>query len=571
MAFPAPHAPVPATPIPEVEAAIDRLHAKKAAWPSVSIADRIHLLERCIKDTLAVSEEWVAAGARLKGFAPTDNLAGEEWLAGPMATIRNARLFIDALRAGGAPKAIVRTRTDGQTVARVFPANMKERVMFAGTTVDVWIAKGERPSQGAIYRDGGKTKKKEGGVCLVLGGGNVSSIPPMDVLYKLFVDDEVCLLKMNPVNEALGAVLEKAFAALVSGGWLAIVYGGAEVGAHAANHSKIDSLHVTGSDRTYDAIVWGGAEKKKQTGAKRVNEKPFTAELGCVTPVIVVPGPWSASDIRYHARNVASMVTQNASFNCNAAKVVVTAREWLQRDAFLDALHDELRRTPARKAYYPGARDRHKRFIDAYPTAKVLGEVPADAAAEVVPWTAIPDVPSDAGGYALTNEAFCGVVAEVTLDAEKHGHVDVPLFLERAVSFANERCWGTLSCSMLVHPATEEEHDADVKQAIADLRYGGIAINAFPGLIYALGSATWGAFPGHRPEDIQSGIGVVHNGFMFDHPQKSVVRAPFRIRPTPAWFSDHKNLRELGKELTHFEANPTWGGVFRVARAAMKG
>ena len=86
--------------------------------------------------------------------------------------------------------------------------------MFVGTTVDVWIEKGERPTQGAIYRDGAKKKKKkeeeeDGAVCLVLGGGNVSSIPPMDVLYKLFVDDEVCLLKMNPVNEALGPVLEK--------------------------------------------------------------------------------------------------------------------------------------------------------------------------------------------------------------------------------------------------------------------------------------------------------------------------------------------------------------------------
>lgn len=570
MAFPAPHPPVPATPIAEVDAAIDRLHSKKSAWLDVSIGDRIELLERCIADILAASEEWAAVGARLKGLAPTDNLAGEEWLAGPMATIRNARLFAEALRAGGAPRTIVRTRTDGQTVARVFPANMMERLMFTGTSVDVWIEKGERPTQGAIYRDDAKTKKA-GAVCLVLGGGNVSSIPPMDVFYKLFVDNEVCLLKMNPVNEALGPVLEKALKPLIEGGWLAIVYGGAEVGAHAAGHSKIDTLHVTGSDRTYDAIVWGGTDKKKEPGAKRVNDKPFTAELGCVTPVIVVPGPWSESDIRYQARNVASMVTQNASFNCNAAKVIVTARGWLQRDAFLKAVHEELRKTPARKAYYPGARDRYERFLDAYPHAQVLGEVPSDAPDEVVPWTAIPDVPSEAGGYALTNEAFCGVVAEVTLEAEKSGHVDVPLFLERAVSFANDRCWGTLSCALLIHPATEEDHDAEVKQAIADLRYGGIAINAFPGLIYALGSATWGAFPGHRPEDIQSGVGVVHNGFLFDHPQKSVARAPFRIRPTPAWFVDHRNLLALGKELTRFEAKPTWGGVFKVARAAMKG
>lgn len=569
MAFPSPHPPVPATSIADLDAAIDRLHAKKDAWLAVSVADRIRLLERCIADTHAVAAEWVAVGARIKGLEPNEVLAGEEWLAGPMATIRNARLFADALRANGAPKAIVRTRTDGQTVARVFPSNLMDRLMFGGTSVDVWIEKGKRPTQGAIYREGGK--KKEGTVCLVLGGGNVSSIPPMDVLYKLFAEDEVCLLKMNPVNEAVGPVLEKAFGALVEGGWLAVVYGGADVGGHAASHAKVGSLHVTGSDRTYDAIVWGGAEKKKHPGAKRVNEKPFSAELGCVTPVLVVPGPWSESDIRFQARHVASMVTQNASFNCNAAKVVVTARGWLQRNAFLSALHAELRRIPARKAYYPGARDRYRRFLDAYPHAKVLGPVPADAFDDVVPWTAIPDVPAEAGGYALTNEAFCGVVAEVTLDAEKHGHVDAPLFLRHAVDFANERCWGTLSCCLLIHPATEEEHDADVKQAIADLRYGGIGVNAWPGLIYALGSATWGAFPGHRPEDIQSGTGVVHNGFLFDHPEKSVVRAPFRIRPTPAWFADHKNLLELGRELTSFEAQPSWIAALRVARAAMKG
>ena len=32
---------------------------------------------------------------------------------------------------------------------------------------------------------------------------------------------------------------------------------------------------------------------------------------------------------------------------------------------------------------------------------------------EVVPWTLIPDVPASAGEYALTEEAFCGVLAEV--------------------------------------------------------------------------------------------------------------------------------------------------------------
>lgn len=545
------------TPLADVDAAIDALAKKSSAWRAVGTAERIALLEGCVKATLSVASRWAEVGARIKGLSPTENLAGEEWLAGVMPTIRNARLYAEALRHDGKPPpAATRKAPDGRTVARVFPSTILERVMFMGFTADVWLEPNKPATQG--------TKRKgDGRVSLVLGGGNVSSIPAMDVLYKLFVDDEVVLLKMNPVNAEIGPVLAEAFAPLVEGGWLEIIYGDAEVGAHAAKHADIGSLHVTGSDRTYDAIVWG--QNEKGPGSKRANDKPFTAELGCVTPVLVVPGPWSAGDISFQARHVASMVTQNASFNCNAAKVIVVAKEWLQKDAFLAAIEEELARTPPRKAYYPGAADRFARFKAEYPKAKVVGKGGGD----VVPWTVIPRL--DGNDYALTNEAFCGVVAFVELEAPEAVGASVPRFLDAAVEFANQRCWGTLSCALLVHPDSEEDNHEALARAVRDLRYGGIGINAWPGAIYGLVSPTWGAFPGHTPEDIQSGTGVVHNAWMFDHPEKSVLRAPFRIRPTPAWFSDHKNLLELGQRLVEHEAAPSWKTLLRVARAAMKG
>ena len=49
-------------------------------------------------------------------------------------------------------------------------------------------------------------------------------------------------------------------------------------------------------------------------------------------------------------------------------------------------------------------------------------------------------------------------------------------------------------------------------------------------------------FPGHTPDDIQSGAGVVHNAFLFDHPEKSVVHAPFVMKPTPAWFARMRSV-----------------------------
>lgn len=560
----APAGPTLETSFADIDERVARVASKKDDWLRVGIPERIAYLKKCAEGILAVAERWVEGGCALKGIAPSSPLAGEEWLAGPMATLRNVRLLVESLEQGGQPKVKVRTRAGGQSVAQVLPLNLQDRAVFSGMTAEVWIEPGKPASQGAIYR-AANGEGAVGKVSLVLGGGNVSSIPPMDVLYKLFVENEVVVLKMNPVNAFVGAHLEQAFRSLVDDGYLTIVYGGGDVGGQLAKHPKIDSLHVTGSDRTYDAIVWGSdpAERaRRKAQDDPLNARPFSAELGCVTPILVVPGPWSHSDLEYQARHVASMVTQNASFNCNAAKVLVTAKGWLQRDAFLANVEKALAAVPARKAYYPGAEARYRGFIDHYAQAKVVGAVGEG----VVPWTIIPDVSTDAGEYALTTEAFCGVIAEATLDES-----DPRRFLERAVDFANDRCWGTLSTCVLVHPSTAETYEVELDRAIANLRYGGIGVNCWPGLIYALGVTSWGAFPGHDRKDIQSGTGVVHNTMLFDHPQKSVVRAPFRMRPKPPYFADNKNTAEIGRKLVRYEAAPSWGKLIEVAMAAMRG
>jgi hypothetical protein len=144
-------------------------------------------------------------------------------------------------------------------------------------------------------------------------------------------------------------------------------------------------------------------------------------------------------------------------------------------------------------------------------------------------------------------------------------------FLNAAVSFANDDCWGTLSCVLIIDEASQKQYAQDFDRAIEQLRYGGIGINAFTGMSYAAVTPTWGAFPGHLPTDIQSGAGVVHNALMFDYPQKSVLRAPFRIRPTPAWFYDHKNLKALGQALLKAETSPGLGALFGLAINGMRG
>lgn len=564
--FPEPPPAMPATPLPEADAAIASLLAQTQRWVDVGIARRIELLRACIESTVQAGPDWVAAACKAKGIDPASQTAGQEWLGGPMTVVRNLRLFAEALEQGGQPRIPGQhVRPDGQVVLDVFPANLIDKLLYTGYRAEIWIEQDKAPTQGRIYREKVAGRKTQGGVGLVLGAGNVSSIGAMDALYKLFVDDEVVLLKTNPVNDYMGPIYERALAPLVAEGVFRVVHGGGDVGRHLCQHPDVHSIHITGSDRTHDVIVWGpdGDEAARRKAANSpVIDKPITSELGCVTPVMIVPGPWSESDLDYHARQVASMVENNGSFNCNAAKVLVLPKRWALRDNFVQKLHAALAAMPPRKAYYPGAKDRYQSFIDRYPDAIKLG---ADGA-EIVPWTVIPNVPAKQGEYALTNEAFCGVLAEVDLDA-----ADADEYLAKVVPFVNDEVWGTLSAIMIIHPESQRKHAAAFEAAVAELRYGGIAINVWAAVLYGLVVTTWGAYPGHTLQDIRSGRGVVHNGYLVDNPEKSVVYGPFRLNPKPVWFYDHRNLLDTSRRLTHFEANPGLLRVPAVALAALRG
>ena len=550
-----------------LESQVARVAGRKQDWLAVSIEERAELLRACLPLMVGVAESWVEQACVAKGVALDSSWAGEEWISGPMVTVRYLRQLAESLEAGGRPQPVsIRSAPTGQAVARVFPRNPVDSVLYAGLTADLWIRPGKLPTQGRIYR-AGSSGAGAGRLALVLGAGNVGSIPPTDLLHKLFVENQVVLLKMNPVNEYLGPLLAGAFAPLVERGFLDIVYGGGEVGDHLCRHPLVDTIHLTGSDRTYDAIVWGADEqeraRRKAAGEPRV-DKPFSAELGCVSPVIVVPGKWSSGEIEFQARNVASMVVHNASFNCNAAKVLVLPAGWRQRDEFSEAVAEAISRVPERPAYYPGARERYEAFIERYPGSRVLSAGEVD-----VPWTMIPDVPARAGEYALCNEAFCGVLAEVRLDAGRGA--DPSSFLANAVRFVNESVWGSLSCSVLVGSAPERALGNGLDQAVAELRYGGIGINVWPGVLFGLGETSWGAFPGNSPEAIGSGTGAVHNSLLFDHPERSVVRAKARLYPKPPWFADHRNLPGLGRRITPFEAAPSMSGVPALGLQALLG
>ncbi len=189
--------------------------------------------------------------------------------------------------AEAAPASPPRTGADGRTIARVFPSTLMESSCSRGSTPTCGSRTRQAGDAGVDLPRAPGSRSPDARVCLVLGGGNVSSIPAMDALYKLFVEDELVLLKMNPVNEALGP-RDRGSARLRSstadGSRLSTA---APRSGRTPPPSKVGTLHVTGSNRTYDAIV---GVVRRPTSARRggapdacERQAALSAELGAAS------------------------------------------------------------------------------------------------------------------------------------------------------------------------------------------------------------------------------------------------------------------------------------------------
>jgi hypothetical protein len=520
-----------------LDAAVLTVASNVDRWASTGARARAVLVERVLDDLADAAPDWLAASCEHKGLDPSSYEAGEELVAGVGIVARFAqqlRRSLEEIEHDGSPSipGAVRHVPHGRVAVGVVPRGSLDRVVLARQRGEVWMQPGVSldevvAGQASAYRE----PEAHRGVALVLGAGNVASLGPNDVLNRLFVRGSTVVLKANPVNDYLVEHWERALRGLLEEGVLRIVKGGASAGAHLVGHSLIDEVHVTGSDKTYDAIVFGPGEegrRRKEAGVRLVS-KPVTAELGNVSPVIVVPGEWSRRDVSYQALHVASMLVNNAGFNCLTPRVLVTWRHWPQRAAFLHELECVLSSVPTRPAYYPGAAERHSEFLAVHPDAHLLGSFDDDR----LPWTLLGVDPDARGDIAFNVEAFCSLMAETSLDTATPDQ-----FVDAAVEFCNDVVWGTLSATVVAHPRELSDPlvGGRIDAAISELRYGSIGLNLWHAWSYAYGTTTWGAYPGHHSTDIQSGTGVVGNALMFDRPQKSVVVGPFRTVPAPPSF-----------------------------------
>jgi acyl-CoA reductase-like NAD-dependent aldehyde dehydrogenase len=554
----------------DLDKAVEELKVGAERWAQLPVADRGALFREVHASIAEVAEEWATAAAEAKGVTPAAPYAGEEWMTGPYGAMESAATYArsyEALAAGRSPLdgLDVGTAPGGRVAVRVLPRSAQEWVLFHGFTAEVWMPPGVPERQ--VREEAGLRAGavgEYGGVGLVLGAGNISSIAPLDAFYELVAHNRASLVKLNPTFSGLLDVYRRALAPLVEAGVVRVVNGDGAVGAYLTRHGGIDKVHITGSAVTHDAIVWGTgeeAERRRAANDPRL-PVPITSELGGVAPMIVVPGRWSAADLRFQAEHLVSMRLHNAGHNCVAGQVVVLSADWPQKDAFLGELRRALAGVPARMPWYPGSDVKVTRAGEAHPAAEQVG---GSLLMEVA-----------AGDPACVDEYFAPVLAWTQLPGQGAE------FLRAAVGFANDSLYGTLGANVVVRPQDRRALGGAFDAAVADLRYGTVAINAWTGVSFLLPGATWGAFPGHTVADVGSGIDVVHNGHLLSGPERTVISGPFRpfprsvlhgelsLFPKPPWFSGSRSGTETGRALARYAAAPSWRRLVPVLLAAFR-
>ncbi|GAA3917284.1 aldehyde dehydrogenase family protein [Microbacterium invictum] len=537
-----------------MDAAIADLGTGSRTWSLLTLGQRRTVIRRIRAAVVGLVEEWADVAATSKGLEPGHPLRGEEWLSGPYAALVALDAYADTLGAlarGASPLDGVKfgAAPGGRTVVHTSPLNGTDALLLSGFTTEVWLEPGVSPQRARDSAGlGQRTPSTAGGVGIVLGAGNVSSIPFLDVLYELLAFNRTVLLKVNPTQDALVPVFERALAPLIEPGFLRIVTGGGDVGAYLTRHPSIDHVHVTGSEATFRAIVPELAV-------------PISAELGGVSPIIVVPGPWSDADLRYQAEHIVTMRLQNSGHNCIAGQVVLVSADWPQREAFLRELRAAYERAPQRPIWYPNSEKSMARAREAYPDATVcagtrlLVELDEGADATAVEST----------------EYFAPVLGVVSLPGRGRA------FLDAAVDHANEKLHGALGANILIEPRVHAALGMDFERALERLRYGTIAVNAWTAFGFLTPTATWGAFPGGTVDDAPSGIGVVHNALLLDRVERTIVRGPFRpfprsiislldtrrlthgsVLPKPPWFVTARTGAAVCEGFTRFRADGNW-------------
>jgi hypothetical protein len=450
----------------------------------------------------------------------------------------------------------------------MIPQNFKDKIIAMGVKGAIHLKPNTRVEKLSDYQFVYEDPTFPGGVSLVLASGNYAHLTFFDIFHKLIMEKNVVLVKISPVKKYMLEILNAVFKPFIDIGVLRVIQGDRAVCHYAAHHPLVDNLHMTGSHKTLEALMYGDGEEgiKNKKNDHRLLNIPMTGELGCVTPIIIVPGEWSDRQFHYQAKNIISMLGFNSGFSCCAPRVLIMPKGWDGSVKLMQLIRHYMKEMPIASNYYPGTNETIQLLESKYPTLEKIG--PHDEKHQ--PWMLVANIDLEQDleqyKYLFENEIWAAFMCQASLPCNS-----VDSYLMAAVEFANAKLWGTLSATIIIDKKTQKklEKTGSLTQAIQKLHYGIVTVNLFSGHVNSAGLLPWGGYPASSYTDIQSGNVYVNNLMMLKNVEKSVVWAPFYLRPDSPSFITNKKLLALAAAWSRYNATNRLRDFFKLIATAL--
>ncbi len=527
----------------DIDRNISKLRVNSAEFLNLDKTNLISMLEQTVDNIKTISYYWASLSSEKKGHL-TKSKEGEEWIGGPFSCIYAFQYFIDYLQNDDGLDV---TKFDESTKSyKVFPTKNIEKLLFPFLEGEIRFGKNLNFNQINEYRGfANRFNNNKPKITLILGAGNVSSIPVLDALFHMIAHKSVIYIKLNPVNDYLLPIFTQVFEPFISRGFMIITEGDMEASKYLTEHEGFQQIHLTGSNYTYENIVYGRTLSDKERSLKtlpKINKKPITTELGNVTPIIVHPGNWSRAEIRHQAKKIVTAKLNNSGFNCIAAQVIILPKNWKHTDKLKRDIKYYLKKVGDTTSYYPGASENLNDLVQTenYDQINNLS-------------CSTPFLVSDLN---LEKEYANKEVWSTALYFQELPYSTYENFCSKAVDYVNNHLWGNLGVTVLIKNHKKKTNQGILNTYIEELKYGTVAINEWSALGFVIPTLPWGGYPGNKDNDIQSGQGYVHNALLFESPQKGIVYSRFRLSPLidPPWFVTNKKAHRIFRHLTYYQA-----------------
>lgn len=265
----------------ELEEKLQQLNDNQSKWASLSYESKLKLLEELdhYASKVATEEDWEALGewvtCTMMGIpthTPEGQLRKTEESCIPLLVLKGSlEKLIEAYRMKCGTnknaniydqKLVGKKAVNGQVYMNVFPLLSKDKFgPFGSLQVDWWLDSKNVKTQEDTPKPFDLEhfhEKADKGVMLVLGAGNQSNLPIVDVLEGLFVRNRTVLLKHHPLRGGgMEPLLRKIMKPMYDAGYLDSVLdlGSIEANIALTYHPLVTAIHMTGGKSTHDAIV----------------------------------------------------------------------------------------------------------------------------------------------------------------------------------------------------------------------------------------------------------------------------------------------------------------------------